>query len=146
MGPLISGLVQNVPNMPIDPTTIDPSTVVPEWWPVLLLAAAYIGEKIMGFLKSRGVDLVKMAEQQDKVAVQQDQILERINELAAFLPALKQMRSEIRDLYDWHNVKDEDGVPRWYDSKRTVERGFEKVEERLNETIRLLDKLLRSTR
>lgn len=50
----------------------------------------------------------------------------------------------IRDLHDWHNVRDQDGVPRWFvrqDAYDKLEEAIEKLARSVERQARILERL-----
>jgi hypothetical protein len=52
---------------------------------------------------------------------------------------LHRMASQIEKLYDWHDQKDEDGVPVWY-VRKSLERHIGELTETLRSLVQRLDK------
>lgn len=50
------------------------------------------------------------------------------------------MQNQIQDLYDWHNVTDDDGVKIWY-VRRSLEGAVEKLVNAVNEQNKALNEL-----
>ncbi len=52
--------------------------------------------------------------------------------LVAVIVGLFRMSRKITDLYDWHNVNDDEGVKLWYTRNKTVEDTLHKMTEILD--------------
>lgn len=66
----------------------------------------YFADKAIGFLKNRGIDLQLMSKQ--------------VTELHGQSAGINKTAKQTKDLWDWHNVIDEDGRKVWYRG-RTLE-------------------------
>ena len=53
---------------------------------------------------------------------------------------LKNLEAQQRDLWIWHNEKDDDGVPRWY-VRKSLEENIKRQNEILSELTKAVDKL-----
>ena len=75
------------------------------------MAIVFVVDRILSQLKSRGVDVIKIAKQVDESVT-------RLATLDAWLSETKVKISkaldDVEDLREWHNSKDENGVFRWW--------------------------------
>ena len=90
---------------------------------IITLLAYIVGDKAIGFLKTRGIDLGDISEIRDAVA------------------GCEKCHKNVKELHDWHNVTDEDGIRRWY-SRPSLERAIVALSENSTEQTILLKEII----
>lgn len=95
---------------------------------LLTIAIVWLIDKVISVLKGRGIDLNKMANICNQIE-QADvpQISRRVAKLDKELPTIM---SQLKDLHDWHNVSDEEGVKIWY-VRRSLEKAISDLSNNL---------------
>jgi len=90
---------------------------------IVTLLAVIVGDKAINFLKTRGIDLGDISEIRDAVA------------------GCEKCHKNVKELHDWHNVTDEDGIRRWY-SRPSLERAIVALSENSTEQTILLKEII----
>jgi len=90
---------------------------------IATLLVVIVGDKAIGFLKTRGIDLSDISEIRDAVA------------------GCEKCHRNVKELHDWHNVTDEDGIRKWY-TRPSLERAIIALSENSTEQTSILKELL----
>lgn len=80
-------------------------------WGELIPQLGLAGIIIVFFLKEMFAYLRARDEERQSTSAPSNGITLRMNDILAIC---RKLDSQIRDLYNWHNVKDRDNVPVWY--------------------------------
>lgn len=101
---------------------------------ILLALTILVIEKIIQIFKSRGIDLFEVTENIKK-------IYSMVMRIETDVVGIK---NDVKTLYIWHDVVDEDGVKKWYIRsqyiKNIIEK-LEKIEEKMNKLDNKIDRV-----
>ena len=90
---------------------------------IATLLAFIVGDKVINFLKTRGIDLGE------------------IHEIRLAVNGCEKCHRDVKDLHDWHDVTDEDGIRKWY-SRPSLERAIIALSENSTEQTSILKEIV----
>lgn len=106
----------------------------------VVAAVAYLLKLIFEFIISVKSSSTKPNSRNSKALSHED--YEKLMDVVAEVENLdlKNLEAQQRDLWIWHNEKDDDGVPRWY-VRKSLEESIKRQNKILSELTKAVDKL-----